>query len=81
MHGCYEMMLHNPEVDEYFGKNVHHMLNRANSIVYTAEKNKEILLKYNLTQDKKVHKIDNGFELGSYSKKNRKDLEERNYKT
>jgi len=34
MHGCYEMLLHNPDVDEYFEKNVEKMLNRANKIVY-----------------------------------------------
>lgn len=74
MHGCYEMLLHHPEIDIYFEKNIENMLNRANKIVYTAEKNKEILEKYNLLDNPKVLKIDNGFLLENYPKKTRGEL-------
>lgn len=74
MHGCYEMLLHHPEVDDYFSENVDKILNRANRIVYIADKNKEILDKYGLSNHPKVSKIDNGFILENYPKKNREDL-------
>lgn len=75
MHGCYEMLLHNPEVDTFFNDNVDKILNRADQIIYTAEKNKEVLEKCNLLSSPKISKIDNGFLLGKYPKKNRKELE------
>ena len=74
MHGCYEMLLHNPNVDSYFNENVKDMLNRANKIIYTAEKNKEVLEKYNLLSSTKISKIDNGFLLGDYPRKTRDEL-------
>lgn len=74
MHGCYEMLLHNPHIDTYFNENIEDILNRANKIIYTAEKNKEILEKYNLISNQKISKIDNGFLLGTYPKKTRKEL-------
>ena len=74
MHGCYEMLLHNPHIDPYFNENIEDMLNRANKIIYTAEKNKEILEKYDLISNLKISKIDNGFLLGTYPKKTRKEL-------
>lgn len=74
MHGCYEMLLHNPDVDAFFNEHYVDLLNRADNIIYTAEKNKEVLIKTNLVNDKKVFKIDNGFLLGDYPKKSRKEL-------
>jgi len=75
MHGCYEMLLHHPEVDPYFEQNIEKILNRADRIVYTAEKNKEILEKNNLLNNSKVSKIDNGFLLERYPKKTREELQ------
>ncbi len=74
MHGCYEMLLHNKDVDQFFNENYEKVLNRADKIIYTAEKNKEVLKKTNLTSSNKVSKIDNGFVLGEYPKKNREEL-------
>jgi glycosyltransferase involved in cell wall biosynthesis len=74
MHGCYEMLLHNPNVDEYFNSNVKDILNRANKIVYTANKNKEIFKVLNMENNSKISKIDNGFVLGDYPKKRKEEL-------
>lgn len=74
MHGCYEMLLHNPGVDGYFNENVEEMLERANRIVYTAEKNKEVFEKFDMLSDPKIIKIDNGFVLGDFPKKSRQEL-------
>lgn len=74
MHGCYEMLLHNPNVDDFFNVNYEKILKRADRIVYTAEKNKEVLEKTNIINFKKVSKIDNGFILGKYPKKFRESL-------
>lgn len=74
MHGCYEMLLHNPDVDTFFNENYEDILNRADKVVYTAEKNKEVLIKTNIIDSEKVSKIDNGFVLGEYPKKDRKIL-------
>lgn len=74
MHGCYEMLLHNPDVDKFFNENYDKILERADKIVYTAEKNKEALITTKLSNSKKVSKIDNGFILGEYPKKNRELL-------
>lgn len=74
MHGCYEMLLHHSEIDPYFNKNIESMLNRANSIVYTAEKNKEIFDKISIQEQDKIVKIDNGFILNDFSKKDRQVL-------
>lgn len=74
MHGCYEMLLHNPDIDTYFNENVKEILHRADKIIYTAEKNKEVLEKYNLLSSDKISKIDNGFLLGDYPKKTRTEL-------
>lgn len=74
MHGCYEMLLHHPEVDKYFNENVDKILKRANRIIYTADKNKEVLEKYGWINHPKVSKIDNGFILENYPKKKREDL-------
>lgn len=74
MHGCYEMLLHNPNVDEFFNTNKEDILMRANKIIYTAEKNKEIFKVLKMENDAKISKIDNGFVLDTYPKKNRKQL-------
>lgn len=74
MHGCYEMLLHNKDVDNFFNDNYDKVLNRADRIVYTAEKNKEVLDKLEITNFSKVSKIDNGFILGDYPHKNRAEL-------
>lgn len=74
MHGCYEMLLHNPDVDEFFNTNYDKVLNRADKIIYTADKNKEVLDKLDLTNSSKVSKIDNGFILGKYPHKTRAEL-------
>jgi len=74
MHGCYEMLLHNPDVDIYFNENVEKMLKRANRIVYTAEKNKEVFEKFEMINDSKIVKIDNGFVLGEFPKKSRQEI-------
>ena len=71
MHGCYENILDNPGIDPYFGTNVKNMLDSANYIVYTAEKNRRILKECNLENNSKVSKIDNGFILDKYPKKKR----------
>ncbi len=74
MHGCYENILDHPETDPYFGENVQKMLDSANYIVYTAEKNKRIIKECNLDGNPKVSKIDNGFILDKFPKKDRKLL-------
>ena len=71
MHGCYENILEHPDIDPYFGANVQNMLDSANYIVYTAEKNKRILKECNLESNPKVSKIDNGFILDKYPKKDK----------
>lgn len=74
MHGCYENILDNPGIDSFFGPNVQNMLDTANHIVYTAEKNKRIIRECNLENNPKVSKIDNGFILDKFPKKGRELL-------
>ena len=74
MHGCYEMLLHNPDVDEFFNREYRNIINRADNIVYTADKNKEVLIETGVINSSKVSKIDNGFVLGEYPKKDRSQL-------
>lgn len=74
MHGCYENLLSNPDIDSFFLPNVEQMLKSTDYIVYTAEKNKQILEKYGLENNANVSKIDNGFVLGDYPKKSRSEL-------
>lgn len=74
MHGCYENLLDNPNIDTYFENNVESMFDNAKYIVYTAEKNKRIFNELKNDYSNKIRKIDNGFVLGDYPKKNREDL-------
>ena len=47
MHGCYESLLENPHWDQKFLEYFPKMLNKVDSWVYTAEKNKKIFEKFN----------------------------------
>lgn len=74
MHGCYENILDNPEIDPYFDENVEKMLKTADYVVYTAEKNKKVFEKKKIDIGERLTKIDNGFTLGDYPIKTRGEL-------
>ncbi|MBQ8985522.1 glycosyltransferase [Candidatus Saccharibacteria bacterium] len=74
MHGCYENILEHPEIDTFFDDNVEKMLSSAAYVVYTAEKNKKVFKEKNIDLGDKLVKIDNGFLLGDYPKKTKKEL-------
>lgn len=74
MHGCYENILDNPEIDPFFDENVDKMLTSASHVVYTAEKNRRVFNERNINIGDRLTKIDNGFLLGDYPTKTRKEL-------
>lgn len=74
MHGCYENILDNPEIDSFFGEKVEDLLTSAAHVVYTAEKNRRIFEEKNIELGEKISKIDNGFSLGDFPKKTRGEI-------
>ena len=74
MHGCYEKILDYPEIDTFFDANVKDMLESAAHVVYTAEKNRRVFEAKNVEMGDRLVKIDNGFLLGDFPTRYRKDL-------
>lgn len=65
MHGCYENLVENPEIDNQFLLIVEDMFKRANHIIYATEKNLRVFEKLNLDYKLKLNKIYYGYELQS----------------
>ena len=63
MHGCYENILHNPGIDQDFTSLVPEMFKRANAVVYTANKNLEIVRSLKNSYDDKLVKLNNGCDI------------------
>ena len=63
MHGCYENILHNPGIDPDFTSLVPQMFKRANAVVYTANKNLEIVRSLKDSYDGKLVKLNNGCDI------------------
>lgn len=64
MHGCYENLLANPEIDSDFKSIVKPMFDRANAIVYTADKNRDVIDAITGIDSGKIHKVNNGIMRG-----------------
>ncbi len=62
MHGCYEFLKDNLDVDKDFNEIVKDIFNSANKIIYTAEKNLQIINERKLNVHNKLIKIYNGYE-------------------
>lgn len=73
MHGCYEALLDNPEIDEFFEPNVSDMLNTTDNIIYATDKNKQIFEETHLDQTK-TDKIHYGYEIQSIPTVNRQEV-------
>lgn len=74
MHGCYENLLDNPDIDTFFDENVEKMLETADWVVYTAEKNKRVFKERKIDLGSRLVKIDNGFLLGDFPIKKREEI-------
>ncbi len=74
MHGCYENLLDNPAIDRFFEENVEEMLETADHVVYTAEKNKRVFKEKKIDIGDRLVKIDNGFLLGDFPIKKREEI-------
>ncbi|AFC27517.1 rb110 [Paenibacillus mucilaginosus 3016] len=70
MHGCYEALLRQPEIDRDFKQVVSQMLNRANTIIYATEKNAEIFNTVDIERSK-TRKVYYGYQLQSIPSKDR----------
>ena len=73
MHGCYENILHNPGIDQDFASLVPAMFRRANAVVYTANKNLEIVRSLKDSYDDKVVKLNNGCDVPEVTPVSRDD--------
>ena len=73
MHGCYENILHNPGIDPDFASLVPQMFKRANAVVYTANKNLEIVRSLKDSYDDKIVKLNNGCDTPDVVPVSRKD--------
>jgi glycosyltransferase involved in cell wall biosynthesis len=74
MHGCYERLLEEPNIDPWFRENAECLLNTADGIVYLADKNLEVFNYFGIsTEASRVRKIYNGLEInGEISSINRR---------
>ena len=73
MHGCYEALLDNPEIDSFFSQNVSELLDTTDNIIYATDKNKQIFEETHLDQTK-TSKIHYGYEIQSIPTVNRREV-------
>jgi glycosyltransferase involved in cell wall biosynthesis len=62
MHGCYEHLLHDELCDPEFTSLAPQLLDRADSIIYIADKNLEVFDHFSLSNPDKLKKVYTGFE-------------------
>jgi glycosyltransferase involved in cell wall biosynthesis len=61
MHGCYERILQEPQIDPWFGDNVAELLNTADAVAYIADKNLKVFERFAITPvPGRVRKVYNG---------------------
>ena len=64
MHGCYERIIDEPEIDPWFSTNAKKLLNSADGIVYLADKNLAAFNQFDISIDPaRVRKVYNGVSL------------------
>jgi glycosyltransferase involved in cell wall biosynthesis len=61
MHGCYERILQEPQIDPWFGENVAELLETADAIAYIADKNLKVFERFAITPAPgRMRKVYNG---------------------
>lgn len=74
MHGCYEMLLEKPDVDPHFQAVAKSIFQRANQIVYPADKNRRVLHRFPSADASKWVKMDYGLRPITQTRFTRQDL-------